>query len=356
MTRSLLHVFPTFATGGAQVRFASVINRFGRRWRHSIIAMDGNTSCRERLDPNLDVTFPAVSLPKNDTLGNARRCRALLRSMAPDLLVTTNWGALEWALGNLLPIVPHVHIEEGLGPDEVGGQHARRVWLRRLILRRSRVVVPSHGLVRMARDIWWVPQRRLRLILNGVDLHRFDIPASQPHNEPVIGIVAALREEKNVARLLQAFSIVRQALPARLVIVGNGPERPKLEALTQELGIADAVCFAGHTSLPEREYASFDVFALCSDTEQMPLSVLEAMAARLPVVSTDVGDVRLMVAPENHKFIVPKDAAPLADALLELLRSLDLCKRVGAANRARAEQEYDQEAMFEAWASVFDAA
>ena len=356
MSPLLLHVFPTFATGGAQVRFCAVANRFGRRWRHAIIAMDGELSCRERLDPGLNVTFSSLLLPKGDTLGNIRRCRAALRRLAPGLLVTTNWGAIEWAMANLLPVVRHVHVEEGLGPAEIDRQFARRVWTRRLVLRHSTVVLPSQGLERMARDIWRLPQRRLRLIPNGVDLTRFGAPALRPDGVPVIGTVAALRVEKNIGRLLHAFRLVRQAMPARLVIVGDGAERPRLEALAGELGIAADVRFAGHKPYPEREYAGFDVFALSSDSEQMPLSVLEAMAARLPVAATDVGDVRLMLAPQNRGLVVARDAAALAGALLWLLRAPDRRREIGAANRAWAAQQHDQETMFAAWASVFDSA
>jgi glycosyltransferase involved in cell wall biosynthesis len=86
----------------------------------------------------------------------------------------------------------------------------------------------------------------------------------------------------------------------------------------------------------------------------MPLSVLEAMAASLAIAATNVGDVALMVAKSNQRFVTAKEVLPLAAALLELVRSPDLRRQIGAANRARAEQEYDQEAMFEAWASEFD--
>jgi glycosyltransferase involved in cell wall biosynthesis len=354
--RTLLHVFPSFATGGVQVRFAAIANRFGRLWRHAIIAMDGDLACAGRLDPSLDVVFPSVELPRNNTLGNIRRCREAIRSIAPSTLVTSNWGTIEWALANLLPLVRHVHVEDGLGPDEVGGQYGRRIWARRLALRRSTVVLPSFGLMRMAREIWRLPSRRLRFIPNGVDLTRFDVSAARSAACPVIGTVAALRVEKNIGRMLKAFQIVRAARPARLVIVGDGPERPALGALAVELGIAGDVRFAGHTPHPEREYADFDIFALSSDTEQMPLSVLEGMAARLPVVATDVGDVRQMLAATNERFVVARDAGALATALLALIDAPDLRGDIGRANREKAVREYDQERMFSAWAAVFDGA
>ena len=74
----LLTVFPTFAVGGAQARFTTLVNHFGPRWRHAIVSMDGNLSCRERLDPALDVAFPRLEVRKGDTLGNVRRFHAAL--------------------------------------------------------------------------------------------------------------------------------------------------------------------------------------------------------------------------------------------------------------------------------------
>jgi glycosyltransferase involved in cell wall biosynthesis len=121
-----------------------------------------------------------------------------------------------------------------------------------------------------------------------------------------------------------------------------------------ELGLGGAVRFTGHVAQPQALYAGFDVFALSSDTEQMPLSVLEAMAARLPVAATDVGDVRGMLAETNGRFVVPRDDGALADALLALLRDPARRRAIGADNRAKAERDYDQATMFAAWAALFD--
>src|SRR5579863_5990727 len=75
----ILHVFPTFAIGGAQVRFTALANHFGRDFRHMVVALDGDTSCGERLDTALDITYPSVTAPKNNMLANAWRFRSLLR-------------------------------------------------------------------------------------------------------------------------------------------------------------------------------------------------------------------------------------------------------------------------------------
>ena len=353
MAPLILHVFSTFAVGGPQMRFAAIANHWGPRWRHAVVAMDGNTACRDRLDPALGVTFPPVEVRKGDTLGNARRFRRVLREMRPHALLTSNFGTIEWAIANRLPVVRHVHIEDGFGPDEAAGQIPRRVMLRRWLLRGRQVVLPSQTLLALAKSVWRLDPARLAYVPNGVDLQRFR-PHAPGNAAPVIGTVAALRAEKNVARLSRAFHVASEGTQALLMVVGGGPERPALEALARELGIAERVRFAGATTDPAAAYREFDVFAMSSDTEQMPLSLLEAMASGLPVAATDVGDTRAMLPESSHPFVAPRDDAALGQALRTLLQQPALRQELGRANRARAEQKFDQQDMFAAWAKIMD--
>lgn len=356
----LLHVFPTFAIGGAQVRFAALANRFGPRWRHAIVALDGSADCAERL--RSDVPFVVLPAPVTPGDGHARfwHIRAFLRRLRPDVLVTSNWGAIEWAAVNLLPPrIRHIHTEDGFGPDEVSGQKPRRVLFRRLVLRRSTVVLPSLTLLRAARETWRLPEARLHYIPNGLDLAHFhpEGPRAQltlPGEGPVIGTVAKLRAEKNLARLLRACAALhRDGLAFRLIVIGDGPEEEEaLKRLAVELGIGGITRFAGHVPDPAAAYRAMDVFALSSDTEQMPFSVMEAMATGLPVASTNVGDVAAMLGEESRDFLAPKDDRALAAALRPLLADAPLRHRIGAANRAKAEAEYDQERMFQAYATL----
>lgn len=348
----LLHVYATFAVGGPQVRFAALANRFGREFRHAIVAMDGNTACRERLDPGLDVSFPAVEIRKGDTWGNRGRFRAVLRTLRPDALVTSNWGSIEWAMANTPTLVRHLHVEDGFGPEERDRQIPRRVWMRRLLLRRATVAVPSRMLYRLASEVWRLPPRNLYYVPNGIDLSRFGV-VRQANAVPVIGTVAALRAEKNLPRLLRAFARVRAQRDCRLVIAGDGPELPGLRAMAAELGVAADVAFPGHVADTPALYAGFDVFALSSDTEQMPMAVLEAMAAGLPVATTDVGDVRTMLAPENAPLVVAPDDAALAGALAALLDDASARVACGTANRRAVEARHGQEAMFDTWRALF---
>jgi glycosyltransferase involved in cell wall biosynthesis len=355
----LLHVFPTFAVGGSQVRFAAIANRFGRRFRHVVVALDGRTECRERLAQGLDVDFAAPTLRTRDTLGNAVRFRSFLRSLRPSRLITHNWGSMDCALANWPKLVPHIHIEDGFGPEETICQLPRRVITRRVVLSRSTVVLPSRNLYHLACDAWKLPQSRLRYIPNGIDCARFSAPKITPlpvsGAGPVIGTVAALRPEKNLIRLLDAFRHLRTQMQCRLLVVGDGPERQRLERYAYQIGVGDDAIFTGYMADTERAYAAMTVLALSSDTEQLPTAVLEAMAAGLPVVSTDVGDVAHMVSEHNRPLVVPLTAADLATALLGLFTSPNLGREIGGANRRRVRQDYDQERMFSEYEALYAA-
>jgi glycosyltransferase involved in cell wall biosynthesis len=355
--RTLFHAFSTFCVGGPQIRFCTLANRFGAAYQHVIFAMDGCYDCRDRLAGGLDVTIADVLAKKPDTLGNRRRFRSYLKTHRADLLVTYNWGSLEWAMANWPVLLPHVHIEDGFGPQEAGHQLVRRVLTRRLLLSGSQVVVPSRALEKIALDIWRLDPRRVRYIPNGIDCARFSapgiVPFDWPGSEPIIGSLAGLRPEKNLRRLLDAFRLVLARAPCRLLIAGDGPERESLETHAEAIGLQEHVRFTGHVREPERIYAALDVFALSSDTEQMPTSVIEAMAAGLPVAATDVGDISQMVSDENRPFVAGRNEASLADAILKLRGDPDLRARIGAANRETAETRFDEHTMAAAYAELF---
>src|SRR3974390_3093012 len=148
--RTLLHAFSTFRVGGPQIRFCTLANRFGARYRHVLFAMDGRYDCRERVEDGVEVAIADVLAKKSDTLGNRRRFRSYLQTYPPDLLITYNWGSVEWPMANRPRLVPHVHIEDGFGPEEADRQFLRRVWTRRLLLSNSVVVVPSRTLESIA--------------------------------------------------------------------------------------------------------------------------------------------------------------------------------------------------------------
>ena len=320
--------------------------------------MDGVTAARERFAPGIQVTFPEVQFQKNDLVGNVRRFRSVIQTLSPKTMLTHNFGSIEWAMSNRLSLVRHVHVEDGFGPEERDAQLPRRIWLRRLFLRRRAVVLPSQNLMRIARQVWRLDQNRLHYVPNGIDLVRFSLPGptlTWPGRGPVIGTVAALRPEKNVGRLIRAFHCATAHTPARLVIVGDGPQRAELETLAAELGLTENVHFIGHVSKPDSLLRAFDVFAMSSDTEQMPISLLEAMAAGLPAAATNVGDISTMLPEAGKAFVTPCDDVALGSALTTLIQDPALRAKLGKASRVKAAENFDQADMFRRWSSLLEA-
>lgn len=356
---TLLHVFPTLAVGGQQTRFVTVANGLGRAFRHCLVTLDGDASSVALLDRNLDVELLPSPSRAGGTIGGLRSIVAVGKAMTADALITYNWGAIEWALINRSHFhLPHIHLEDGFGSDEIYRQKWRRVLFRRLVLPRSTLIVPSRTLAAIARTRWRLDPRRIAYIPNGIDPIRFDDISrsgapffTRRGDDCIIGSFSPLRPEKNIGRLLRAFAAIRTKLAtARLVICGEGPERQFLGELAHGLGIARRVTFSGQVPRPEAVMGGFDLFALSSDTEQMPYAVLEAMAARLPVVATAVGDVAAMVAPENRPFIVePRSVQGLASALAKIGADQELRGTLGEANRRHVEQHFGVAGMVDAF-------
>lgn len=360
----LVHIFPSFGLGGVPIRISTVINKLGGRYRHTIIALDGCLDSRTRFDPTVDATFKSFQTARYGLPATLWQARRFLRSLQPNLLLTYNWGAVEWAMANAInPVCRHIHFESGFGVEEADQQLRRRALFRRLALARAEyLVMPSLTLVDIATNIWRIPEAKQLYVPNGVDCQKY---ASSPKpgalpgferkpGELVIGTVAPLRAEKNVARLVRAFVEISNDLPVRLMIAGDGPERLPLENLVRQHGIEERVFFTGMIENVERALGCFDVFALSSDTEQMPNSVLQAMAAGLPVVATDVGDVAQILSPANRRFAVSKNKLPaFSEALTEMLSNKALRDQLGNANRNHVRAHYDLGEMVRAYDELF---
>ncbi|MBV8131639.1 MAG: glycosyltransferase [Alphaproteobacteria bacterium] len=362
LCQHVLHVFPSFGVGGVPLRMVRTINHFGKRFRHTVIALDNNFEAAGGLAGDLDVVLSPVRAQKWGTVHAMLDSALVLRRLRPDLLITYNWGAIEWAMANRLrPGSRHIHFEAGFSRREADSQIPRRVLFRRWALARcALVVVPSRLLEDLACRVWRLPMERVRYVPNGVDVARFSAPArdvtlgfARRPDELVIGTVAPLRPEKNVGRLLRVFATLDTSFTARLVVAGDGIERRELERLAGELRIADRVVFTGQI-VPEAVLGTFDIFALSSDTEQMPNALLEAMAASRAIAAVNVGDVKSIVSEDNRDFIVPRDDIPaFAAAIAKLLRDPEKRRALGLKNRERVVAAFSQERMFAAYSEIF---
>jgi glycosyltransferase involved in cell wall biosynthesis len=362
----ILHAHSTFGRGGKEARAVQLMNAFGEAAAHAVIsASPGELGAREALDPGIDADFPEDAPPLSGRPGLARLFRLSRYMRRFDLVLTYNWGAFDAVMArHLFGGPPLVHHEDGFNEDEAGELKTRRNLYRRLGLSAAhRLVVPSVRLETIARKAWAQPAGRVVRIANGIDTRRFAAPPCDPipglgdhPGELVIGTVAGLRAVKNLPRLVRAFAAMTMK-EARLVIVGAGPESERIAAEAGRLGVGDRLVMPGFLAGPARWIGRFDIFALSSDSEQFPISLVEAMAAGLPAVATAVGDVAQMVADDNKPLIVDaEDEAAFAAALDSLAERPDLRRAIGRANREKASAEFDEAGMIARYARLYEEA
>jgi glycosyltransferase involved in cell wall biosynthesis len=369
MAVRILHLHSTFAAGGKEVRAVRLMNAFDGAARHTVLsAVPGALGARALIGADIAAEFPDA--PALHGLPGPRRYLTLARYMAGfDLVLSYNWGAMDGVmahrlLGRAMRLPPLIHHEDGFNADEMHRRNPKRTLFRRAAIGTAHaLVVPSETLAGIARAEWGQSDRAIRLIANGVAVDRYaaaPVPGAIPgfHRMPgevVIGTIAGLRPVKNLPRLVRAFATLD--VPARLVIVGEGPERDAIVAEATALGVADRLVLPGFLADAARYVGHFDIFALSSDSEQAPVSLIEAMAAGLPAAATYVGDVRAMVSADNRRFIVPGDDEPaFATALARLAASRDLRHRIGAANREVARARFDERTMIAAYAALYEQA
>ena len=170
-----------------------------------------------------------------------------------------------------------------------------------------------------------------------------------PDDAAVIGLVARFRPSKDHATLLRAFARLAPDYPRlHLALVGDGPLEPTLRRLAAELGVADRVVFAGPVPGALRPQIAFDVAVLSSTAEGFPNVVVEALAAGVPVVATDVGGVRDSVEDGRTGLLVPpRDPEALAQAVARLLADPAQASCYAEAGRDRVWQDFRQDAVVE---------
>ena len=363
MPVNILHVHSTFALGGKEARAVRLTNAFGDAAEHVVLtSVPDATSARNAIDHGLKVDFPTDAPPLTGRPGLGRLFRLSRFMKGFDLVLTYNWGAFDAVMArHLFGGPPLIHHEDGFNEDEALELKISRNLYRRLGLSAAfRLIVPSERLEAVARQAWGQKPERVVRIPNGIPTAAYSQPPAQEipgleakPGEIVIGTVAGLRAVKNLPRLVRAFAAMhfRQA---RLVIVGSGPENEKIAAEARKLGVADRVHLPGFIADPARWIGRFDIFALSSDSEQFPISLVEAMAAGLPAVATAVGDVPHMVSADNQPLIVDReDEAALAAALDSLAERPDLRRAIGRANRERAAAEYEETKMIARYARLY---
>ncbi len=288
-------------------------------------------------------------------LGAAVRLMRLLRRERIRVLVAFMFHAtvLSRLAGGVCRVPVRISSERTMEAEGRG----RRLLNRWTVPLATHVVAVSERVASYAAREFRIPGDRLTTIVNGVDLDRFH-PAGRIRDPrpPVLGCTARLGAENDHATMLHAFArLGRQWPDAQLLLVGRGPEEAALRALADALGVERRVCFAGEQADVAPWLARMDVYVQAARLAGISNSILEAMAAGLPVVATDVGGTAEAVIHGETGLLVPAgDPAALADALDAVLTHRVMAETFGRAGRTRVEARFGERLMRERVEALLD--
>jgi len=232
----------------------------------------------------------------------------------------------------------------------------------RFVLRKYARIVSSEVKERLLKA--GVRDAKIRLVQNGIDLRPFDAASPSLRGDArsermlIVGLVGRLSKEKGIDIFLRAAARVLANFPnTRFVVVGDGPDKDALQALSDELNIRDSVSLLGRRDDMPSVYASLDVMVSSSRQEGLPIAVLEGMASGLPLVATAVGEVPSVVLDGRTGVLLPaEDVGLLARGIESLLGDASKRNRFGAAGRKLIEEQFSAERMTADYLRVYEEA
>ncbi len=280
-----------------------------------------------------------------------------LRHLRPSVLHTHNPAPLRvGAAARILARVP-VLVHSKHGRNYVAGEHLPSVLTRLASQVSDMVVAVSNDAADFARLYDSVREHHLRVIHNGIDVAAFESAPRPRGNDPPRGIcVARLNTVKDIPTLIEATRRIVNAEPRfTLDLVGDGPERARIEQLVRELHLEHAVNLLGFRDDVRERLGQAHVFLLSSISEGISLTLLEAMAAGIPVVATDVGgNSEVIVSEETGLLVPPSNPVALANATLRILRDPELAARCSIAGKFRVARSFSVRAMVTAYEALYD--
>lgn len=371
----VLHVVHRFAVGGLENGLVNLVNRLPERaWRHAVVALTGVDAAFAQRIRRPGVELLALDKGPGHALKLFQRLHRLICDRRPVIVHTRNLAALEAAVPAWFARVPaRIHGEHGRDVGDLDGSRKRYQLVRRIYSPFvTQYVALSRDLERYLVERVGIDAGRVTQIYNGVDTARFaprraDRPPIEgsPFNDPrlwLVGTVGRLEAVKDQTNLARAFVTALRKAPAarerlRLVIVGDGGLRGEVERILDEGDARHLAWLPGERADVPELMRGLDCFVLPSLAEGTSNTILEAMAAGLPVIATRVGGNAELMEPGMTGKLVPAAASEaLAREMLVYFADPVLARRHGRAGRSLVERRFSLDRMIEQYHMLYSRA
>ena len=358
----IVHIIFRLDFGGLENGLVNLINNMpAEKYRHAIICASEYTDFRKRIK-KADVKVYALNKKPGNDLSAYYRLWKLLRKLKPDIVHTRNLGTIEYVVPAMLAGVKcRVHGEHGRDMSDIHGTNKKYIFLRRFY---GKFI---HNFITVSKDLetWLmkivsIRSKKVTQIYNGVNSERFSSKpvSSQLEKKLVIGTVGRFQAEKDQATLIKAFDLLRKKYTEkdiRLQLIGDGPDREKLETLVFELDVTSSVNFHGKSDDVPNLMKQLDIFVLPSLGEGISNTILEAMSCGLPIIATNVGGNLELVTESISGYLVPaNDPQAMFESIQKYIDQPELISKHGKAARERIEKDFSMNAMVENYMRVYN--
>jgi len=349
----VVHLIYRLDIGGLERVMLNCINQMqNENFKHVIVSLtDANNFAQSERNP---IEVHCLGKKEGSDLGVHFKLFKLLKNIKPAILHTYNLPTIEYhPISWLAGVKGHIHAEHGRDIGDPEGLNKKHNFLRKLMSRFiNRYISVSEDL-----HVWLVnhvgiSEKKALLIQNGINTEVFNIPKTMC-KQLRFSIVARVSAVKDHQNLLNAFTLLKKQLPAnklpKLAIVGDGDQRANLEKYCHEQDL-DTVTFLGARDDIEQILSETDVFVLSSVAEGIPMTILEAMSAKTPIVATRVGGIPEVVEEGKEGFLVDKsNAEALAEGLLNYINNPKLILVHGENARAKVVNKFNEKHMVQAY-------
>lgn len=355
----IAHLIYRLDIGGLERVMLNCINQMqDENFKHVIISLTDANNFAQSNDNPIEVF--CLGKKQGSDLGIHFKLFTLLKKLKPAVLHTYNLPTIEYhPISWFAGVKGHIHAEHGRDIGDPQGLNKKHNLLRKLMsLFIQRYISVSEDLHFWLKNTVGIADKKALLIQNGINTDIYNVP-KVPSEKLRFSIVARITPVKDHQNLLTAFSLLKAKLPEStmplLSVVGDGEQRKGLELYCQQQGLG-TVNFLGARNDVEHILANTDVFVLSSIAEGIPMTILEAMSAKTPVVSTRVGGIPEVIDDGIDGYLVEKgNSEALANGLLKYIEDSELITEHGENARNKVLTKFNEKHMVHAYLKQYKA-
>lgn len=345
----IIHLVYSFSTGGMEKGIASIIQNTHNDFEHIIICLTTGGESERMLPKGTQVI--SLHKPAGNSLSFIFKLARLLKQLAPDVVHTRNWGGLDGIISaRLAGIRAIIHGEHGWGMYDLHGQKTKRRVIRRVLSG----FVKEFTCVSKQMELWLINDvgisKPIHQIYNGIDIRTYSPPVKRCHTSKVVGVIGRLDPIKDHPTLFRAFEQVLRTIPdALLMVIGDGPEREKLERIA-----GSNIQFTGNRLDVPDLLKQINLFVLPSLNEGISNTILEAMATGIPVIATRVGgNPEIVIDGVTGTLFTPGNWEELAGIMETYLKNEYFCYHIGKKARESVANRFSMEKMVNQYVEVW---